>query len=140
MVIEHVAMFVKDLEGARDFFVQFLGGRSNDGYHNAETGFRSYFVSFDDGARIEIMNSPYMIDGGKKLDRIGYEHIAFSVGSKEKVDELTEKIDVYRKAYYINAIDPSEYEDYGPVVLFRSSFEEAWGNALKLIADMRKNG
>ena len=56
------------------------------------------------------------------------------------IDELTEKIDVYRKAYYINAIDPSEYEDYGPVVLFRSSFEEAWGNALKLIADMRKNG
>ncbi len=92
MVIEHIAMFVNDLEGARDFFVQFLGGRSNDGYHNAETGFRSYFVSFDDGARIEIMNSPYMIDGGKKLDRIGYEHIAFSVGSKEKVDELTEKI------------------------------------------------
>lgn len=92
MVIEHIAMFVNDLEGARNFFVQFLGGRSNDGYHNAETGFRSYFVSFDDGARIEIMNSPYMIDGGKKLDRIGYEHIAFSVGSKEKVDELTEKI------------------------------------------------
>ncbi len=56
------------------------------------------------------------------------------------IDELTEKIDVFRKAYYINAIDPSEYEDYGPVVLFRSSFEEAWGNALKLIADIRKNG
>jgi len=56
------------------------------------------------------------------------------------IDELTEKIDVYRKAYYINAIDPSEYEEYGPVVLFRTSFEDAWGNALKLIADMRKNG
>lgn len=92
MVIEHIAMFVNDLEGARDFFVEFLGGRSDDGYHNTETGFRSFFVSFDDGARIEIMNSPYMIDGGEKLDRIGYEHIAFSVGSKEKVDELTEKI------------------------------------------------
>ena len=92
MVIEHIAMFVNDLEAARDFFVQFLDGRSNDGYHNTETGFKSFFVSFDDGARIEIMNSPYMIDGGKKLDRIGYEHIAFSVGSKEKVDELTDKI------------------------------------------------
>jgi transaldolase len=56
------------------------------------------------------------------------------------IDELTEKIDVYRKAYYINAIDPSEYEDYGPVVLFRTSFEDAWRNALNLIAEMRKEG
>lgn len=54
------------------------------------------------------------------------------------IDQLTEKIDIYRQAYYINSIDPSEYEEYGPVVLFRTSFEEAWRNALNLIADMRK--
>ena len=58
MTIEHIAMYVNDLEAARDFFVKYLGGRSNDGYHNKTTGFRSYFISFDDGARLELMNKP----------------------------------------------------------------------------------
>ena len=92
MVIEHVAMYVNDLERARDFFVRFLNGRSNDGYHNERTGFRSYFISFDGGARIEIMNKPDMSDERKNLNRTGYAHLAFSTGCKEHVDELTEQI------------------------------------------------
>ena len=91
MRIEHVAMYVNDLDTARDFFVTFLGGVSNDGYHNEKTGFRSYFITFEDGARLEIMNKPDLNDEPKSLNRTGYAHIAFSVGSKEKVDELTEK-------------------------------------------------
>ena len=92
MIIEHVAMYVNNLEQARDFFVKYLGAKSNDGYHNVKTGFRSFFVSFDGGARIEIMNKPEMADDTKMLNRTGYAHIAFSVGSKERVDELTEQI------------------------------------------------
>ena len=89
MKIEHIAMYVNDLEAARDFFVKYLGGVSNDGYHNKNTDFRSYFISFDDGARLELMNKPGLDDMEKPLNRTGYVHIAFSVGSKEKVDELT---------------------------------------------------
>ena len=89
MTIEHIAMYVNDLEKARDFFVKYLDGKSNDGYHNKTTDFRSYFISFDDGARLEIMNKPGLIDDEKSLNRTGYIHIAFSLGSKEKVDELT---------------------------------------------------
>ena len=89
MRVEHVALYVNDLEAARRFFVNYLGGRSNDGYHNTITGFRSYFISFDDGARLEIMSKPEMIDAEKPINRTGYAHIAFSVGSKEQVDELT---------------------------------------------------
>lgn len=89
MKIEHIAMYVNDLEAARDFFIKYLGATSNDGYHNADTGFRSYFVSFDDGARIEIMNKPKMDDASKSLNRTGYAHIAFSVGSSKEVDRLT---------------------------------------------------
>ena len=89
MRIEHVAMYVNDLEAARDFFVKYLGGRSNDGYHNKTTGFRSYFISFDDGARLEVMTKPRMTDAEKSLSRTGYVHVAFSVGSKERVNELT---------------------------------------------------
>ena len=89
MKIEHVAMHVNNLEAARDFFVKYLGGSSNDGYHNKNTGFRSYFISFEDGARLELMNKPGLEDLEKSLNRTGYVHIAFSVGSKEKVDEIT---------------------------------------------------
>ena len=92
MRIEHIAMYVDDLEAARDFFVSFLGGRANDGYHNKNTGFRSYFISFDDGARLEIMNKPEMTDIEKPLNRTGYIHIAFSVGSRERVNKLTEEL------------------------------------------------
>ena len=92
MVIEHVVMYVNDMEKARNFFESFLNGKSNDGYHNERTGFRSYFISFDGGARIEIINKPDMSDENKDLNRTGYTHLAFSVGSKEQVDELTEKI------------------------------------------------
>ena len=91
MRIEHIAMYVNDLDAAKDFFVTFLGGVSNNGYHNGKTGFRSYFISFEDGARLEIMNKPDMNDNPKTLNRTGYAHIAFSVGSKEKVNEVTEK-------------------------------------------------
>ena len=91
MRIEHIAMYVNDLDAARDFFVSFLGGVSNNGYYNEKTGFRSYFISFDDGARLEIMNKPNLNDDPKSLNRTGYVHVAFSVGSKEKVDELTKK-------------------------------------------------
>ena len=92
MKIEHVAMYVNDLDTAKEFFVSRLGGVSNQGYHNEKTGFRSYFISFEDRARLEIMSKPEMEDNPKTPNRTGYSHIAFSVGSREKVDELTEKI------------------------------------------------
>lgn len=92
MRIEHAAMYVNDPEKARDFFVEYLGGTSNGGYRNAKTGFRSYFLSFDGGARLEIMTRPGMADFPKELSRTGYAHLAFSTGSREKVDELTARL------------------------------------------------
>ena len=92
MIIEHIAMYVNNLEAARDFFVNYLGGRSNAGYHNKNTDFRSYFISFDGGARLELMNKPALEDLEKPINRTGYAHIAFSVGSKEKVDEMTARL------------------------------------------------
>ena len=89
---ENIAMYVKDLEKTKTFFEIYLNARANAGYHNPKTDFRSYFLSFDDGARLEIMNKPQMQDSPKALTQTGYIHIAFSVGSKEKVDELTAKL------------------------------------------------
>lgn len=92
MKIEHVAMYVNDLEAAKDFFVTYLRGSANELYHNKNTDFRSYFISFEDGARLEIMNKPQTEDVSKGINRTGYIHLAFSVGSREKVDELTETL------------------------------------------------
>jgi lactoylglutathione lyase len=90
MRIEHIAMYVNELDVVRDFFVKYFNAKSNEGYHNKTTDFRSYFLSFDDGVRLEIMNKPIMEDSEKTLARTGYVHIAFSLGSKAAVDSLTE--------------------------------------------------
>ena len=90
MKIEHIALYVSDLEKARDFFVKYFGADSNDGYYNNKTDFRSYFLTFDDGSRLELMTKPDLTDSGDLLNLFGYAHIDFSVGSCEKVDRLTE--------------------------------------------------
>ncbi len=92
MRIEHIAMYVTDLERAKDFFVKYFNAKANKGYHNKKTDFCSYFLSFEDGARLEIMNKPQMDNDEKTLNRTGYVHIAFSLGSKKSVDELTERL------------------------------------------------
>ena len=92
MLIEHIAMYVNRLEEARDFFVKYFGAVSNEGYHNRKTDFRSYFLSFDSGARLEIMNKPHLEDPEKTWNRTGFIHVAFSTGSKETVDQLTQRL------------------------------------------------
>lgn len=89
MRIEHVAMYVNDLEKTKEFFEKYFKARANSGYHNVSTDFRSYFLTFEDGARLEIMSRPNMKDLDKSGNRTGYVHVAFSVGTKEKVEELT---------------------------------------------------
>ena len=92
MKIEHIALYVEDLEETKSFFIKYLGAKANNGYHNPRTDFRSYFLSFEDGARLEIMQRPEMVNLPKEAARTGYAHIAFSVGSREKVDALTAEL------------------------------------------------
>lgn len=92
MKIEHFAMYVNDLKRAKDFFIKYFNATVDDGYLNKTTGFRSYFLTFEDGARLEIMNQPDLVDNEKVLLRTGYVHIAFSVGSRASVDTLTERL------------------------------------------------
>ena len=92
MRIEHAAMYVKDLEKAKEFFIKYFGAVPNEGYHNKNTDFRSYFLSFDEGARLEIMTRPSMDDAEKTAARTGLIHLAFGVGSEEKVEGLTARL------------------------------------------------
>ena len=92
MKIDHIALYVNDLEGARAFFETYFQAVSNAGYHNERTDFRSYFLTFSDGSRLEIMTKPELSDSGSLLDRFGYAHIAFCAGSREAVDALTAQL------------------------------------------------
>lgn len=90
MKIEHIALWARDLENLKAFYIKFFNVSANEKYVNPKKQFSSYFLSFESGARIEIMHRPdimEMIDAtGEKL---GLAHFAISLGSKEKVDQLT---------------------------------------------------
>jgi lactoylglutathione lyase len=91
IAITHVAVYATDLEKTRDYYMSFFGGKSNSLYQNTE-GFSSYFISFNSGIRLEIMHHTELERQIVK-DRVsGWNHVAFSVGSREKVIELTQNI------------------------------------------------
>ena len=92
MKIEHFAMYVLDLEEAKDFFVRYFDATPNEPYHNKQTGFKSYFLSFGDGSRLEVMTRPGLAKSEASFLRCGYIHLAFGVSNNEAVDALTERL------------------------------------------------
>ncbi len=92
MRLEHVALYVQDLEGMKDFYVRHFAATPNQKYHNPRTGLQTYFLSFDDGARLEIMQRPAMSSKASGEYPLGYAHISFKLGSTEKVDQLTKTL------------------------------------------------
>ena len=98
MRINHTALYVTNLEAAKDFFIRYFNATSNDIYHNPETGLQTYFLTFDNVTRLEIMTRPGLLCNKTNLHQTGYAHIAFSVGNRKEVDRLTEvlKADGYR--------------------------------------------
>ena len=89
MKLEHIALYVDNLEAMKAFYVRHFGATANSQYHNPRTGLQTYFLSFEDGARLEIMQRPgrNLRASGEHL--LGYTHISFKLGSVEKVDQLT---------------------------------------------------
>jgi lactoylglutathione lyase len=89
--IEHVAFWTEDLERLADFYRKYFGAEPGPLYVNAAKGFESRFLKFDGGARIEVMKSstlhPLKIERGAQ--RMGLVHFAVSVGSRQRVEELT---------------------------------------------------
>ncbi len=92
MKIEHIALYVCDLKAARDFFVQYFDADPGNEYKNEKTGFRSIFLRIGDGARLELMNRPGVKEEGSLDECTGYAHIALSLGSRKRVDELTAQL------------------------------------------------
>jgi lactoylglutathione lyase len=92
--IEHLAIWTKDLERAKDFYVKYFDMVCGDKYHNPIKKFTSYFLSFrNSNVRIELMHRPDILEHiGKKGITNGLTHFAISVGSKEAVNSLTEML------------------------------------------------
>ena len=89
MRIDHIAVYSDDIEQEKEFYVRYFNGTPNAMYHNPRTGLRTYFLTFVDGARLELMTRPGLDSAEKTEFRTGYTHLSFSVGSKEEVDALT---------------------------------------------------
>ena len=65
---------------------------ANDGYHNPWTGLRTYFLTFEDGARLELMNRPGLSDGSAAGAALDWHTSLFCLGSEQRVDSLTEEL------------------------------------------------
>lgn len=94
MKIAHFALWTNQLEEMKLFYVNYFHAASNEKYYNDKKKFSSYFLSFDDGVRLELMQMPGIPDNKNNamLQNIGLIHFAISTGSKENVDSLTEQI------------------------------------------------
>lgn len=89
--ISHVAIYCNNLEKSKDFYVKYFGAACNDKYTNTK-GFSSYFLSFDDGTRLELMAHTQLAERDFTDITTGLNHIAFSVSGKENVIQLTDRI------------------------------------------------
>ena len=92
MRIDHVAVNVKDLERSKAFYERYFGAESNSKYHNQKTGLMTYFLTFEGGGRMEIMSKPNLSETGVEGEHFGYIHLAFCAGSKEAVDDMTNRL------------------------------------------------
>lgn len=92
MHIEHIGIWTRQLEAQKTFYETYFSAQAGPKYTNPKTYFESYFLVFANGARLEIMQAPDVGDR-ETGRRVGYAHIAFSVGSREQVDRLTERLE-----------------------------------------------
>ncbi|MBE6851707.1 MAG: glyoxalase [Ruminococcus sp.] len=92
MKISHIGMYVRDLERSRKFYETYFDGKSNCQYHNPKTNLKTYFLTFESGARLELMHRPEYTDSINEACASGLTHLAFSTGSRGGVDALTAKL------------------------------------------------
>jgi len=92
--IEHVALWVDDLEAMSTFYAAHFGARIGTRYENPAKGFASRFLAFDDGARIELMSTTTLAPqrAAPGAQRMGLTHLALALGSPQAVDDCTARL------------------------------------------------
>ncbi|GLQ50163.1 VOC family protein [Dyella flava] len=94
MRIEHIALWTGDIDRCIHFYATYFGATAGVRYVNASKGFESCFLSFIDGARLEIMTTTTLalVGAPAGAQRMGLAHLAISVGSEQNVDVLTRRL------------------------------------------------
>ncbi|MGE5428753.1 MAG: VOC family protein [Methylococcaceae bacterium] len=92
MKIEHIAIWTRDLEGMRNFYTHYFDAVSSSAYYNHSKEFKSYFLSFGGECRVELMEMPAVSANKNDYHKhiAGIAHFAFRVGTREKVDQITD--------------------------------------------------
>ncbi|MBS0394301.1 MAG: VOC family protein [Proteobacteria bacterium] len=92
--LAHIAIWTHDLERLTAFYARYFGARVGANYANAAKGFESRFLDFDGGARLEIMRTTRLalVSAPPGAQRAGLTHLALSVGSPQRVDEVTGRL------------------------------------------------
>lgn len=126
MQLTHIAIWTNELERSREFYVTYFGGKSNEKYVNPKKGFASYFITFEGGASLEIMQRVDVTEEREGLF-IGLAHFAFSVGSKENVNNM---IELFRKNGYTVLGEPRTTGDG----FYEGSVADPDGNIVEIIA------
>ncbi len=110
MHIEHLAIWCHDLEAMKEFYMKFFMAIPNSKYRNTANDFSSYFLRFEKGPRLELMQMPGIPDNANDVLKQfkGLVHFALSVGSEETVDALTEQL---RKAGHTIVGEPRRTGD-----------------------------
>ena len=126
MKIEHLAIWTNDLERLKAFYVKYFGAVANDKYFNPKKNFTSYFLSFGNGCRLEIMHTPHVAQQHKnQFQQAGLDHFAISLGSKQAVDQLTDQL---RKDGFVVRSEPRTTGDG----YYESVVHDPDGNLLEL--------
>lgn len=123
MHITHVALWTRELDPMKNFYVRHFGATANEIYHNPTKNFTSYFLTFTSGAQLELMQQPGRVDCPSPS--LGYAHLAISLGSKENVDAKTRELE---QAGYTRLEGPRTTGDG----YYESTFADPDGNVLEL--------
>ncbi|MFP4471170.1 MAG: VOC family protein [Bacteroidales bacterium] len=93
MKINHIAIWCRDLEKMKLFYERYFNGKAGEKYANPQKGFSAYFLRFSEGCRLELMHRDDITDlKSTEKETTGLAHLAFSVGSRERVNQLTEQL------------------------------------------------
>lgn len=87
MKVEHIGIWVTDIEKMKAFYETYFNAKASQLYHNKTTGFRSYFMELAEGCRVELTTKQHL--SNRISESLGYTHLAIAVGDKAKVDEMT---------------------------------------------------
>lgn len=126
MRLTHVAIWTNDLERSRTFYVKYFGGESNTKYINPKKGFASYFVTFENGVALEIMQRTDITQQTACV-YIGLAHFAFTVGTKKEVDSM---IELFRTDGYFIVGEPRVTGDG----FYEGVIQDPDGNIVEIVA------